>query len=159
MSLFFYPTKVTLPPGHFSKEALDKLPNRFAEKGLKSDWTIRGPFHDEETSEYQFVIQGGPTKNAQEIFSIKESDFIFDSRASENFISKLVAFCMSAEYGSSVMNVLRGVASAIPDENKEKEPEVVKTYVMHRDGECVETEVKIGAAKEPEKGKIVIASH
>ena len=157
MSLYFYPTKVNLPPGHFSRESLDKLPNRFAEKGLKSDWTIRGPFHDEEAGEYQFVIQGGPTKNVQEIFSIKESAFVFDSRASENFISKLVAFCMSAEYGSSVMNVLRGKESAIPTENKEKEPEVVKTFIMHRGEECVETEVKIGAAKEPEKGKIVIA--
>jgi hypothetical protein len=156
MSLYFYPTTVILPPGHFSKDALDKLPTRFAEKGLKSDWVIRGPFHDEEAGEYQFVIQGGPTKNAQEIFSIKESDFVFDSRASENFISKLVSFCMATEYGSTVMNVLSGKESSLPEERKE--PEVVKTFVMHKNKECVETDVKIGAAKEPEKGKIIIAS-
>lgn len=157
MSLYFYPTSITFPIGHFAKTALDNLPNRFAEKGLKADWVIKGPFHDEESGEYAFVIHGGPSK-VQEIFSIKESEFMFDSRAAENFISKLVSYCMEAEFSKGVMDVLRGKESALKKEGDPAEPETVKVFVMGRNKEAVATEVKIGAEKKEEKGKIVIAT-
>ena len=158
MSLYFYPTSITFPPGHFLKIGLDSLPNRFAEKGLKSDWVIKGPFYDEEAREYAFVIHGGPSK-VQEIFTIPESSFMFNGTSADNFISKMVSFCMEAEFSSSVMNVLRGKESAIKKEGDPAEPDTVKVFVMPRSGEAVASEVKIGAAKEPEKGKIVIATH
>jgi len=118
---------VAVPHDHTIQEKLDKIPDRFAcQKPLK-DWTIEGPFHDEEAEVYYFMLKC-PSLNILHQVDIPETDFFLSPGAVEGWVSRMIAKVMEAELGMGVAQRLMGKSNAEVKESGTDEIITVEDY-------------------------------
>lgn len=107
MGLKFYPQQIPLPEDHCIHKHLQDLPDRFIKQKLLKNWTIEGPFHDEDGAEYCFFLID-EALGSREKAVISESDLLFDEKAVNRWISKLIARCSEIELSSGIAQRLMG---------------------------------------------------
>ena len=160
MSIYFYPSKIALPPGHRVHTLMKELPDRMASRGLLSDWSVKGPYRDEDDQTYTFVVSSGKYRRT-DAFVIEEQKLLFSDKALESFISGVVSSCMGVEYSMGLIGALKHGTASIKEE-VESLPDKIKVYVININGntneEAESREVPVGK-KEESKSSIVIASH
>jgi hypothetical protein len=93
---------------------VSEIPDRVEKQKLAKDWVIQGPFVDSEDHSFYFRLNA-PKLRLSCIESIPESDAMFDERAVEIAISKLVARAMEVELSDGFAKRLSGKKDDLTD--------------------------------------------
>jgi len=102
---------------------LEEMPERFAKLKAFQKWYLRGPSVMDE--QYHFVLSCDAL-SIQEIFSLPETDMLFEPKRVEEFFGKITEQILSVELSGKFIGRLHGKTA---EEVHEEPEDINKIYV------------------------------
>ena len=158
MGLKFFPKILPLPSDHPIYAHMDRIPDRFEKQKILKDWIIEGPFHDDDRHYYYFMLTS-QSMGTHEEFKLDEGSFLFNEKAVDGMISKLIARCMEVELQMGTAQRLLGASQEEVNRAESSDTYVIQDFsrgtgeATHRRTSCNDAD----ASRENKGGLILPA--
>ena len=126
--LVFDRFKVKLPKDHIFYKLTEEFPERFGKMKAFNHWYLRGPSITDES--YHFVLTCEEL-SIQKVFSLSESEMLFDTERVVKFFDEIAQEVLSVELSSKFVGRLHGKSA---EEVHEEPEDIAKIYVSEQGG-------------------------